>query len=394
MGDKMKTTLNTTMRKRKKIKVGGKGKNIMLAAEWVDDELIKNIKLRTYYSREWKIARKNKSPPEVIEQCKRRYLKQHITSIMSGDKKSQWEEKKNEETWNNGKKFWTMIKELLGKNKEIVDDAYVYTEEGLKKEIMDYETEYIEGWRNSIYQKFEKTDFSWYGKEGEKGLKKVMEEQLNQGNSGIMDTPTISEKEFVKVINCMKNGKASGVDDIPAELMKHLIKNGKIRSYLLKCFNKALSEEIHEDWLLSKTAMIPKNRKPKIMEHRPIAVTVNSGKIICSILRQKIEEFLEENNIKYENQYGFTSGGRVEHCFFILDYVTNMTYENTRKISLYFAFMDFKKAYDSINRRRLIEVLIKFKVNPQVINLIVQMYEGDRTIIQLARIKKCRGDRR
>ena len=62
---------------------------------------------------------------------------------MSGNKKSQW----------------TMIKKLLGKNKEIVDDAYVYTEEGLKKEIMDYETEYTEKWRSSIYQKYEKTDF-------------------------------------------------------------------------------------------------------------------------------------------------------------------------------------------------------------------------------------------
>merc|ERR1711874_660476 len=92
--DKMKTTLNSTMRKRKKIKVGGKGKNIMLAAEWVDDELIKNIKLRTY-SREWKIAMKNKSPPEIIEQCKRRYMKQqYITSTMTGNKKSLWEKRK------------------------------------------------------------------------------------------------------------------------------------------------------------------------------------------------------------------------------------------------------------------------------------------------------------
>ena len=245
--NKMKTTLNSTMRKRKKIKVGRKGKNIILAAVWVDEELIRNIKLRSCYSREWKMARKNNSPPEIIEQCKRRYMKQqYITSIMSGNKKSQWEEKKIEETWNNGKEFWKMIKELLGENKEIEDEAYVYTEEGVKKEIMDYETEYIEGWKSSIYQKFEKTDFSfWYGKEGEKGLKKVMEEQLNQGNSGIMETPTISEEEFVKVIKCMKNGKASGVDDIPAELMKHLIKNVKIKDYLLKCFNKALSEGIH-----------------------------------------------------------------------------------------------------------------------------------------------------
>merc|ERR1711874_120062 len=118
-------------RKRKKIKVGGKGKNKILAAEWVDEKLIRNIKLRTNYSRQWKIARKNNSPAEVIEQCKRRYMKQqYIISIMSGDKKSQWEEKKIEETWNNGKKFWTMIKDLLGKNKEIEDEAYVYTEEG------------------------------------------------------------------------------------------------------------------------------------------------------------------------------------------------------------------------------------------------------------------------
>ena len=72
-----------------------------------------------------------------------------------------------------------------------------------------------------------------------------------------------------------------------------------------------------------------------------------------------------------------------EHCLFTLDYITNMTFESSRHKSLYFAFIDFKKAYDSIDRRRLIEVLIKFKINPQIIDLIVQMYEGDSTIIQL-----------
>merc|ERR1711874_502025 len=98
------------------------------------------------------------------------------------------------------------------------------------------------------------------------------------------------------------------------------IKNGKIKEYLLKCFIKALSEGIHDDWLLSKTTMIPKNKKPKIMEHGPIAVTVNSNKIICTILRHKIEEFLKEKGIKYNNQFGFTEGGRVEYCMFMIDY--------------------------------------------------------------------------
>merc|ERR1711874_515461 len=90
---KIKTTLDSTLRKKKRIKVGGKGKNVILAADWVDKELIRNIKLRTSYSRQWRIVRKNKSPAVVIEQCKRRYLKQQrITSIISGDK-SQREEK-------------------------------------------------------------------------------------------------------------------------------------------------------------------------------------------------------------------------------------------------------------------------------------------------------------
>merc|ERR1711895_374408 len=57
-------------------------------------------------------------------------------------------------------------------------------------------------------------------------------------------------------------------------------------------------------------------------------------------------------------------------------------------MGLFFAFIDFKKAYDSINKRKLIEVLIKFKINPQIINLIVQMYEGDKTTIQLGRMKE------
>ena len=41
----------------------------------------------------------------MIEKCKQRYLKQQrITSIMSGNKKGQWEEDKIKETWRDGKK--------------------------------------------------------------------------------------------------------------------------------------------------------------------------------------------------------------------------------------------------------------------------------------------------
>ena len=130
----------------------------------MNQEIIDNINLRSKYSRQWRYARKNGEPDEVIESCKKRYFEQQSkTSIMLGNKKSSWEEKKIEETWKDGKKFWTMV-ELLGKTKEKDEETFVFTEEGNKKEIMTYTKEYTEEWKKSVYQKTERIDFSfWYG---------------------------------------------------------------------------------------------------------------------------------------------------------------------------------------------------------------------------------------
>ena len=130
----------------------------------------------------------------------------------------------------------------------------------------------------------------------------------------------------------MKNGKASGVDGISAELMKFLMKDDQIRKYTVKCFNNALKENVNKDWLTSITTMIAKTKRPKILEHRPIAVTVNSSKVLCTAMREKIEEHLKEINVEFENQYGFTKGGRPEHCLYIIDYVVNRAFKgNNRK---------------------------------------------------------------
>ena len=387
---KIKTSVEFAMRRKMKRKPGGKKKLTLKAAPWVDEELIFNIKLRSKSSREWRHARKKGEPEEVIERYKRRYLDQKSrTAIMTENKKSSWESEKIEETWKDSKAFWKMIAELLGKNKNNTEEAYIFTEQGDRKEIMKCRRDFMENWTKKVYQKLRKTDFSfWTDKES--GMKKKMEEMMTEGNSGVMECPAITVKELEDTVNNMKNNKASGVDNIPAEVMKALLKDNEAKQYILKCFNKAITEEVHQDWLVSRTTMIPKNNRPKILEHRPIAVTVNSNKIICTILRKRIEEFLVEKGIKYNNQFGFTEGGRVEHCMFIIDYITNMSYERRGRKNrpLYLAFIDFKKAYDSIDRKKLIEVLIEYKINPQIIDLIVQMYHDDHTVIKLGNMKE------
>ena len=61
---------------------------------------------------------------------------------MAGDKKGEWEKRKIIETKRDGKKFWNLIKDLLGKNRKR-EDAYVYTEDGIKNNINEVSGKYI-----------------------------------------------------------------------------------------------------------------------------------------------------------------------------------------------------------------------------------------------------------
>ena len=77
----------------------------------------------------------------------------------------------------------------------------------------------------------------------------------------------IIEEEMMDIIKKMKNGKAAGVDGIRTELKKYITRNDSIRKHMVKCCNNVLNERVQEDWLQLNTTMIPKNRKPKILEH-------------------------------------------------------------------------------------------------------------------------------
>ena len=75
---------------------------------------------------------------------------------------------------------------------------------------------------------------------------------------------------------------------------------------------------------------------------------------------------------------------------YTLDYMANRTFQSKKKRhkNLFYTMIDFKKAYDSVDRKKLIEVLIKYRVNPKVIELIVQMYASDKTTITLGKMKE------
>ena len=103
--------------------------------------------------------------------------------------------------------------------------AYVYAEDGVKHNINDISKEYIDRWKQEIYQKTQRVDLTfWYGGENCIGKKKEMEEEEKNEDDGIMKEPQMIEKELVTIVNKQRNGKATGVDGVRAELLKFLTK--------------------------------------------------------------------------------------------------------------------------------------------------------------------------
>ena len=59
-----------------------------------------------------------------------------------------------------------------------------------------------------------------------------------------------------------------------------------------------------------------------------------------------------------------------------------------KKEQLIVIAIDFKKAFDSIDRRKLIEIMIEYRINPYIINLIANIYSNETTIISLGEMEK------
>ena len=76
----------------------------------------------------------------------------------------------------------------------------------------------------------------------------------------MMPLPIMQEEDLVRIVGKQKNGKAEGTDGVKTEVMKHMIKNRRIRRGLVNAFNKCLKEKIHPNWMESNTMMLPKTK--------------------------------------------------------------------------------------------------------------------------------------
>ena len=185
-------------------------------------------------------------------------------------------------------------------------------------------------------------------------------------------------EDNIKQINKLKDRKAPGPDGFKPELFK-IMKDSENCINGLKMSQNYILESGEENSNLdtSKTTLPPKIKKPTVKDFRPFVLTNISYKIFMGIIRDEIEEHFIKNDLINVLQAGFTKKRRITDNLYILRYCTENSFK--RKQTLFVIAIDFQKAFDSIDRSRLIETMMKFKIDSNVIEIIANIYSHDCT---------------
>ena len=121
----------------------------------------------------------------------------------------------------------------------------------------------------------------------------------------------ISREEIMKAMNSLRNNKAGGPDQIPVDMIK---KGGNtlIDKVVKIVQNVFETGQINQDFKRSEIITLPKkNNTMKCEEHRTIALTSHTMKILLKVIANRIKPVLNKNINPL--QYGFMPTRMLEH---------------------------------------------------------------------------------
>ena len=120
--------------------------------------------------------------------------------------------------------------------------------------------------------------------------------------------------------------------------------------------------------------------------YRGITLLSCVGKFFTLLLNDRLKYFVDENKTLFDEQIGFRKGHSTIDHIFTLHSVVNW-YLHKRK-RLYLAFIDYKKAFDSVDRSILWTKLISAGVGGRFLRVIQNMYAKAKSCVKTSALSE------
>uniref|UniRef100_A0A914VFU1 Reverse transcriptase domain-containing protein n=1 Tax=Plectus sambesii TaxID=2011161 RepID=A0A914VFU1_9BILA len=189
----------------------------------------------------------------------------------------------------------------------------------------------------------------------------------------------ITTAEIEEALRRMKNGKATGPDDIATELWKS--RSWNPTTWLTMLFNKIVTEKkAPTDWSRSITVPIWKKKgsPADCNNYRPIRLLSHTMKIFERVIDRRIREVIKMT----PNQCGFIKNCGTTDAI----HATRLLLEKHRekRQPLHVAFLDLEKAFDRVPHHLIWYALRRSGIPEELVNWVQLLYRDPKSHVQAA----------
>jgi len=197
-----------------------------------------------------------------------------------------------------------------------------------------------------------------------------------------MEPVNISVDNIKEIVQSLGNWKAPGIDRIQAYWWKHLTSTHET---LATQFTEALQNPtlIPNYFTHGITYMLPKSNNTEDPKNfRPITCLPVIYKIFTSAVEKAISRHLKRHSVLAREQNGSRKGSRGSTEWLIIDSIVGrQACRNKRNISV--AWIDYRKAFDSVPHSWLLRTMEIYKICPSIIATIKHLMGTWRTILSV-----------
>ena len=184
------------------------------------------------------------------------------------------------------------------------------------------------------------------------------------------ELPPIIPSEVQEAVDQMKENKAPGIDDITSDIIK--LGGDEIKTQLVTLFNQILEmKKIPSKWKEAKIILLhKKGDKADIKNYRPISLLSHMYKLFTKVIQNRIKATLDENQPR--EQAGFRAGySTMDHLQAINQLIEK---SNEYQLDLCLGFVDYQKAFDSIEHKDMFNALRKVGIHEGYISIFQDIY--------------------